>query len=386
MSKESDSHTRNSVTLLIGTKKGLFVLESDATRSKWSLSDPHFLGHLAYHAVLDPRDGRTLLLAAKAGHLGPTIFRSDDLGRSWSEAKSPPAFPKAIEGQTGRVVDHVFWVQPGAVEDSGVWYAGTSPPALFRSDDAGETWKPVSGWNDHPKWGSWTQNGADGTPDGSILHSILVDPRDPAHLYIGVSGGGVFESPDLGASWKPFNRDVEANFMPDDKPPEFGQDPHCVRQHPMTPDVLWQQNHCGIYRVERPSDRWIRVGDNMPAVVGDIGFPIELHPRQPDTAWVFPMDGSDVWPRTSPGGRPCVFRTRDAGETWQRLDRGLPTQRAWLTVLRQAMTVDDEDPIGVYFGTTTGQIWASSDEGDSWTRIADNLPHVYSVELAGRHP
>ena len=188
---------------------------------------------------------------------------------------------------------------------------------------------------------------------------------------------------DSGASWQPFIRDVAADFKPETTP-EFGQDPHCVRQHPLAPDVLWQQNHCGIYRVERPSDRWVRVGDNMPTDVGDIGFPIELHPRDPNTAWVFPMDGSDVWPRTSPGGRPSVFRTRDAGQSWQRFDRGMPSEKAWFTVLRQAMTVDRADPVGVYFGTTTGQVWASADEGESWTRIAENLPHVYSVEIAQR--
>jgi len=381
MPKDAGSTLDGPVTLLIGTKKGLFFLESDAPRKTWSLSEPHYLGHLSYHAVLDPRDRRTLLLAAKAGHLGPTIFRSQDFGKTWSEAKSPPAFPKVPDGDTGRVVDHVFWIEPSSPAEPNVWYAGVSPPGLFRSSDSGETWTPVSGWNDHPMWGTWTEEGDDGTPDGSILHSILVDPRDPAHRYLGVSGGGIFESVDAGANWHPFNRDVEANFKPDEHPPEFGQDPHCVRQHPLDPDVLWQQNHCGIYRVKRPSDRWVRVGDNMPSDVGDIGFPIELHPREVDTAWVFPMDGSDVWPRTSPGGRPAVFRTRDAGESWQRLDRGLPSERAWLTVLRQAMTVDRADPVGVYFGTTTGQVWASADEGESWTRIADHLPHVYSVEV-----
>jgi hypothetical protein len=375
--------TDGPLTLLVGTKKGLFLLDSDAARDRWTLREPHYLGHLAYHAVVDPRDRRTLLLAAKAGHLGPTVFRSRDLGKTWSEASRPPAFPKAPEGETGRVVDHVFWIEPSCEDEPDVWYAGTSPPALFRSEDAGDTWSPVSGWNDHPMWGTWTEDGADGTPDGSILHSINVDPRDPAHRYHGVSGGGIFETTDGGASWRPFNRDVLANFKPDAYP-EYGQDPHCVRLHPLDPDVVWQQNHCGIYRVERPSDRWVRVGDNMPREVGDIGFPIELHPREVDTAWVFPMDGSDVWPRTSPGGRPAVFRTRDAGRSWTRQDRGLPAEQAWLTVLRQAMTVDRADPVGVYFGTTTGQVWASADEGDSWRRIAEHLPHVYSVEVAER--
>jgi len=368
------------VTLLVGTKKGAFFLRSDPQREGWSLEGPHFLGHLAYHVVLDPRDERTLLLASKTGHLGPTIFRSMDFGKTWVEAKGPPAFPKA-EGEGGRVVDHTFWLQPGNASDPNVWYAGCSPPALFKSVDGGDSWESIDGWNDHPMWGTWTEDGDDGTPDGSLLHSINVDPRDASHLYIGVSGGGVFESLDEGKHWQPLNRGCLADFKPEPYP-EFGQDPHCLRMHPAAPDVLWQQSHCGIYRLERPGDEWSRVGDNMPRDVGDIGFPIELHPRDPDTAWVFPMDGSDVWPRTSPGGKPAVFRTPDAGASWQRLDSGLPTANAFLTVLRQSMAVDAFDSIGVYFGTTTGQIWASRDEGESWQRIADNLPHVYSVEVA----
>ena len=371
--------------LLIGTKKGVFFLQADPDRRSWSIEGPHFLGHLAYHVVLDPRDRRTLLLAAKTGHLGPTVFRSTDLGKTWSEASSPPAFARAPEGEKGRVVDHVFWLQPGAESEPGVWYAGVSPPALFRSEDAGNTWLPVAGWNDHPMWGTWTEDGADGTPDGSILHSVNVDPRDARHLYIAASGGGVFESLDGGDDWRPLNRGCAADFNPEPNP-DYGHDPHCVRLHPLAPDVLWQQNHCGIYRLERPAEEWQRVGDNMPREVGDIGFPIELHPRDPDAAWVFPMDGTDVWPRTSPGGRPAVYRTRDAGQSWRRCDQGLPREHAWLTVLRQAMAVDAHDPVGVYFGTTTGQLWASSDEGDTWTRIADNLPHVYSVEVVEPAP
>jgi photosystem II stability/assembly factor-like uncharacterized protein len=380
-----DAVRTGQVALLVGTRKGVFLLRADAARRRWDLEGPHFLGHLAYHVVLDPRDSRTLLVAAKTGHLGPTVFRSTDFGEKWQEASSPPAFPKAAESEKGRSVDHVFWLSPGRPEEPDIWYAGTSPPALFRSEDAGQTWSPVSGWNDHPSWGLWTEDGADGTPGGSLLHSINVDPRDPQHLYIGLSGGGVFESSDGGADWRPLNRGCEANFNPTPEP-EFGHDPHCVRLHPLAPDVLWQQNHCGIYRLERPSDRWERVGDNMPRDVGDIGFPIELHPRDPDTAWVFPMDGTDVWPRTSPDGKPAAYVTRDAGRSWQRKDAGLPRKQAWLTVLRQAMAVDAHDPVGVYFGTTTGQVWASSDEGDTWTCIAANLPHVFSVEVAELEP
>jgi hypothetical protein len=214
-----------------------------------------------------------------------------------------------------------------------------------------------------------------------MLHSVNVDPRDPDHLYIGLSGGGVFESTDGGGDWWPLNSGVEAVFLPEPDA-EYGHDPHCVRIHPARPDRVYQQNHCGIYVIERPADKWERVGRNMPDDVGDIGFPVELHPRDPDTAWVFPMDGSDVWPRTSPDGRPSVFVTHDAGTSWTRQDEGLP-ERAWFTVKRQAMTTDAGDPVGVYFGTTSGELWASADEGASWSCVTSHLPEIYSVEVAG---
>jgi hypothetical protein len=274
----------------------------------------------------------------------------------------------------------VFWLTPDHPDRAGCWYAGTSPQGLFHSADGEDTWEPVDGWNDHPCWGTWAEwPDVEGTPDGSMLHSVIVDPSDPDHLYLGLSGGGVFESVDGAADWAPLNQGCAADFLPDPDVP-FGHDPHCVRLHPLQPDRLYQQNHCGVYRLDRPGDQWERIGDNLPREVGDIGFPIELHPRDPDTAWVFPMDGTDVWPRTSPGGRPAVYRTRDAGATWQAGSAGLP-ERAWFTVKRQAMATDALDPVGVYIGTTSGEIWASRDEGETWHQVAAHLPEVYSLEV-----
>jgi photosystem II stability/assembly factor-like uncharacterized protein len=217
-----------------------------------------------------------------------------------------------------------------------------------------------------------------------MLHSVQIDPRDAKHMYVAMSAtaGGVFESTDKGKSWKPMNRGMAADFAPPDPEREVGFDPHFLQLHPQRPDVLWHQNHCGIYRIERPGETWDRVGDNMPADVGDIGFPISLHPRDPDSAWVFPMDGTDVWPRISPGGRPAVYRTRDAGQSWTRCAAGLPGEQAWYTVLRQAMTTDTHDPLGVYFGATCGEVWGSIDEGDAWTCLARHLPFVLAVEAA----
>jgi photosystem II stability/assembly factor-like uncharacterized protein len=369
------------VSLLVATRKGAFIYTADAARRAWKVTGPMFFGHTVHHMLADPRDGRTLLVAARTGHLGPTVFRSGDRGKSWKEASKPPAFPKVPEGEKGRVVDHVFWLTPGHASEPGVWYAGTSPQGIFRSEDGGDTWAPVSGFNDNPMYSKWTGGEQDGTPDGPKTHSILVDPRDAKHLYFGLSSGGVFESTDRGASWQPLNAGCRIDFLPDPYP-EYGHDPHCIRLHPLAPDVLWQQNHCGIYRMDRKQGQWTRVGEKMPKKVGDIGFPIVLHPRDPDTAWVFPMDGGSVWPRVSPGGKPAAYVTRNAGRSWQRQDAGLPREQGWFTVKRQAMSVDAGDPVGLYFGTTGGELWASRNEGEKWSCIARHLPEIYSVEAA----
>jgi len=369
------------VLLLVATRKGAWLYHSDAARKSWRADGPHFLGHVISHLVLDPRDGRTLLAAAKTGHLGPTVFRSTDRGRSWKEAARPPAFGKPSDGTTGRAVDHTFWLAPASSGEPDVWYAGTSPQGLFRSADGGINWEPFSAVNEDPQYRKWMGTVQDGTPDGPKLHSIIVDPRDPAHLYFAMSGGGVHESVDGGGRWTPLLQGMEVveGFDPADA--SF-HDPHCVRICPGNPDRLYQQNHCGIYRIDRPSDTWVRIGRNMPKRVGDIGFPLVVHPRDDNTAWVFPMDGTTVWPRTSPEGKPAVYATRNGGKTWQRLAAGLPEKQAWWTVKRQAMSADASDPVGLYFGTTSGELWMSRDEGRRWACIAQHLPEIYAVEAA----
>jgi len=370
------------LVVLVATRKGAWLFRSDARRKAWQVDGPHFLGHTISHLMLDPRDGRTLLAAAKTGHLGPTVFRSTNMGRTWKEAAKPPAFAKPAEGGApARTVDHTFWLTPGHAGERGTWYAGTSPQGLFRSEDGGVTWEPFSGINDDPKYREWMGSVQDGTPDGPKMHSIIVDPRDPAHLYFAMSSGGVHESTDGGRSWSTLVKGLEVVGGFDPTTLTF-HDPHVVRLCPSNPDRLYQQNHCGIYRLDRPGDEWVRIGSKMPKKVGDIGFTMVVHPRDDNTAWVFPMDGTSVWPRTSPQGRPAAYVTRNAGKTWTRQDAGLPAGQAWWTVKRQAMTADASDPVGLYLGTTSGELWQSRDEGGRWTCMARHLPEIYAVEVA----
>lgn len=366
--------------LLIGTRKGLFYLSSNDKRESWTLSDPYFLGHIIYHVAPDPRNSSRLVMAAKTGHLGPTVYHSANRGQTWIESTSPPAFSKMDPEQAnGKVVDSVFWISPGHASEPNRWYAGTAPPGLFVTDDNGVSWSPVAGFNDSPDFSPWTKVG-DATPGGQMVHSVNINPTDKKHMYLAISTGGVFESTDQGNTWAPLNKGCSAEFLPDPNA-EYGHDPHCLVVHPQHPERLYQQNHCGIYRMDRPSNEWVRIGKNMPKEIGDIGFPIVVHPRNTDTAWVFPMDGTEVWPRTSPDGKPAVYVTTDGGSSWQRQDNGLPSQHAYFTVKRQAMTNDNSAPLGLYFGTSQGEVWASSDEGKSWQCLVQYLPEIYCLRV-----
>lgn len=367
-----------SVRLLVATRKGAFFFVSDLKRKAWALRGPFYLGHIVHHVMLDPRDPRVVLIAAKTGHLGPTMFRSVNGGRTFRECARPPAFATRTDGM-GRSVDHTFWLTPAHANEPGVWYAGTSPQGLFRSEDGGDTWSPFSIINDDPDFRRWFGAQQDGTPDGPKLHSIIVDPRDPKHLLFGMSGGGVHETYDGGQTFRRLidGLEVVAGFDPAE--PTF-HDPHCIRMCPSNPDRLYQQNHCGIFRLDRPGNRWERIGRKMPKSVGDVGFPMVVSPHDDQTAWVFPMDGSDVWPRVSPGGKPAAYVTRNGGRTWQRLDQGLPPANAWWTVKRQAMSMDSLPDTGVYFGTSSGELWGSRDGSGKWSLIARNLPEIYAVE------
>ena len=304
------------LVVLVATRKGAWLYHGDVGRKSWRADGPHFLGHIVNHLVLDPRDGRTLLMAAKTGHLGPTVLRSIDLGRSWKEAVRPPAFNKAPAGQPGRAVDHTFWLTPGHASEPDSWYAGTSPQGLFRSEDGGVTWDPFSGINDDPQYRKWMGTTQDGTPDGPKLHSIIVDPRDPAHLYFAMSGGGVHESVDRGQNWTPIVAGLEVVEGFDAANIAF-HDPHCIRLCPGRPDRLYQQNHCGVYRLDRPSNEWLRIGRRMPRRIGDIGFPIVVHPATPTRSgcsrWTAEACGRAPVREASPGCTSRAMAARPGG-------------------------------------------------------------------------
>ncbi|MDH5579974.1 MAG: glycosyl hydrolase, partial [Betaproteobacteria bacterium] len=246
MARSPRRQSARKVLVLVATRKGAWLLHGDAERKTWRVHGPHFLGHIVNHLVLDPRDGKTLLAAVKTGHLGPTIFRSTNLGRTWKESARPPAFAKVADGpdgkKNGRTVDHTFWLTPAHANEPKVWYAGTSPQGLFHSGDGGESWELFSSINDDPQFRDWMGSVQDGTPDGPKLHSILVDPRDPAHLYFSMSGGGVHETLDRGRTWTPLvhGLDVVEGFDPANI---AMHDPHCVRLCPSNPNRLYQQNH-----------------------------------------------------------------------------------------------------------------------------------------------
>ena len=296
----------DTVALLIATKKGGFILSSDNKRRKWDVKGPIFLGNIVHHMALDPREGRVMLMAAKTGHLGPTVFRSKISGRRGRRRRSLPRSRRRPRARRGA------WLITSSGSRRATRASRASGTRARRRRGCSARRTAETPGNRSPgstiiRCGRRGPAGQDGTPDGPKMHSINIDPRDPNRIYIGMSSGGVFESTDRGADWKPLNAGCAADFLPDPNP-EYGHDPHCVRLHPLEPDVLYQQNHCGIYRMDRRvaggESRWARIGEKMPKSIGDIGFPMVLHPRDPNTVWVFPMDGTQVWPRTLPEASP----------------------------------------------------------------------------------
>jgi photosystem II stability/assembly factor-like uncharacterized protein len=348
------------VALLVGTRKGAFVLESDPARTDWSVRGPLCEGMPIHDVVHDAATGRTYAAGGSPWY-GATVFASDDLLATWTQSSAGLSYP---DGQDP--VTTVWSLQPV----NGSVFAGVEPAGLFRSDDAGANWRHVEGLTNHPSRPEWQPGNG-----GLCLHTIVPHPTDHDRMWVGISAVGVFETRDGGATWQTRNKGIRADFIPG-PPPEFG---HCVHKMAMAagePEHLYQQNHCGMYRSTDGGATWEEITGTLPS---DFGFVVGAHPRDPSTAWVIPLEPPEQG-RTMPAGRAAVWRTRDGGDSWQRFDDGLPQDHAHLGVLREAMGVDRLDPAGVYFGTSSGSLFASADEGASWRRIAADLPAIWSVD------
>ncbi len=348
--------------LLVGTRKGLFVLDGDTSRDDWEVRGPLCDGWPIHDAIIDPATG-ALLAAGGNNWYGPAVWRSDDLGATWSHSSEGLTY-----GDDGEKITTIWNLTAG----TDALYAGVEPAGLFRSRDAGLTWQHVEGLTNHPTRPEWQPGNG-----GLCLHSIVPHPTDADRLWVGISSVGAFETRDGGTSWELRNKGVRADFDPNPDP-QFGQ---CVHKMVMAADGgehLYQQNHCGVYRSMDGGRQWEEITAGLPT---QFGFPIGAHPRDPKTVWTIPLSEPDQG-RYMPEGHAAVWRSNDGGDSWKRSDDGLPRDNAYIAVLREAMAVDRLDPVGVYFGTSTGQLYGSRDEGQSWRLIADNLPAIWSVAAA----
>ncbi|MGF1609921.1 MAG: WD40/YVTN/BNR-like repeat-containing protein [Kiloniellales bacterium] len=350
------------VFILIGSKKGAFILESDALRRSWALRGPFCEAWPLSHVIGDPESG-TIYAGGGNEWFGPAVWKSDDLGATWSHSSEGLAY---AEGEDP--IKSVWSLAPR----NGSLFAGVEPAGLFQSQDAGQSWSHVKGLRDHPTRPNWNPGGA-----GLILHSLVPHPADERKIWVGISAAGVFYTGDGGATWEPRNRGTRADFLPEDqKYPEFGQCVHSLVMAPGLSDHLYQQNHCGMYRSEDGGKKWESIEAGLPS---SFGFPVAVHPRDPKTLYLLPLNG-DIAGRYVPDAKAAVWRSRDGGDHWEDLREGLPQRNVYFNVLRQAMATDRLEPAGVYFGTNSGALFASTDEGDRWECIAQYLPMITSVE------
>ena len=356
------------VQVLVGTKKGVFILASDEGRRRWRLAGPHCETWPINHVVGDPIDG-AIYGAGGNEWFGPAVWKSIDGGASWSHSS------RGLGYAAGEAPIKCAW---SVATGHGRVYVGVEPAGLFVSDDGGLSFSPARGLRDHPTRSQWQPGGA-----GLILHSIVLDPDDARRIWVAISAAGVFYSEDGGASWELRNKGTRADFAPEgQRYPEFGQCVHCLVRAPGGGNRLYQQNHCGMYRSDDGGRSWISIEAGLPS---SFGFPAAAHPRDADSLFLFPLNGAECG-RFAPGGRPAVWKTSDAGRNWRGLNAGLPAGEAYFSVLRQAMATDALEPAGVYFGASTGAVYASVDEGESWARIAENLPAISSIETLATEP
>jgi photosystem II stability/assembly factor-like uncharacterized protein len=361
---------------LVGTRKGAFILTSDGKRSRWDIRGPFFGGWEIYHLKGSPVDPNRLYASQSGGWFGQIIQRSDDGGQTWEPVGNKFVYdgvPGTHQWYDGTPHPWEFkrvWHLEPSLTDPDTVYAGVEDAALFRTIDGGKTWEELSGLRRHPSGASWAPGAG-----GMCLHTILLDEHDPGRIYIAISAAGAFRTDDGGQTWRPINRGLRSEYVPDPTA-EVGHCVHRIARHPARPDVLFMQKHWDVMRSDDAGESWYEVSGNLPS---DFGFPIEVHAHEPDTIYVVPIKSdSEHYP---PDGRLRVYRSRTGGSEWEALTKGLPQNDCYVDVLRDAMAVDSLEPCGVYFGTTGGQVYASADSGDTWAPIVRDLPAVVSVEV-----
>ena len=388
------------VRVLVGTRKGAFVLTSDGKRSSWDISGPHFAGWEIYHLKGSRVDPKRIYASQSSGWFGQVIQRSDDGGKTWHQPGTPPGEPITTpdgqpKGESNKFVydtspqtgapltthqwydgtahpwefKRVWHLEP-SLTDPDIVYAGVEDAALFRSNDGGQTWQEVAGLRGHGSGSLWAPGAG-----GMCLHTILLDERNPNRIFVAISSAGAFRTDDNGKSWRPINRGLHSLYIPNPTA-EIGHCVHRIAMHPARPDVLYMQKHWDVMRSDDAGDTWHEISGNLPT---DFGFVIDVHAQEPNTIYVVPIKSdSEHFP---PDGKLRVYRSRSGGDEWEALTNGLPQSDCYVNVLRDAMAVDALDKCGVYFGTTGGQVYVSADGGDNWQAIVRDLPAVVSVEV-----
>lgn len=357
-----------SLVLFVGTQKGLFLARSDCRDGRWTLEGPHIAGYEILHAWLDPRDQTTAYAAAYHVVWGTHIYRSDDRGKTWTSLGGAPSH---APGNPDQPVKAIWYLEPGHASHPAMLYAGIDPPGLFVSEDRGESWTPVSSLNQHPTRNTWEP-----ARGAFAIHSICVNPLQPHRMYAAVSAGGVYRTDDGGQRWVPANRGVRAENL-HERYPETGHNVHRLIMHPAQPERLYRQCYNGTYRSDDGAETWVEITEGLPS---DFGYAIATDPHDPDTVFQIPEESSHM--RTTVGGKLRVYRSTNAGASWEPLTNGLPQKHVYVTVLREAMDTDDLQPCGVYFGTSGGHLFASPDAGEHWELIANFLPRILSVKAA----
>lgn len=366
----------SSVRILVGTRKGVFILHSDARRKSWSISGPFFGGWEIYHVKGSPVEPNRIYASQSSSWFGQVVQRSDDGGASWApvgnqfEYAGIPGTHQWYDGTPHPWEFARVWHFEPALDDPDTVYAGVEDAALFRSNDGGNSWSELASLRGHGTGPSW-QPGA----GGMCLHTILLDPATPGRMYVAISAAGAFRSDDHGESWRPINQGLRSAQIPDETA-EVGHCVHRIAMHPSRPDVLFMQKHWDVMRSDNAGESWREISGNLPS---DFGFPIAVHANEPDTVYVVPIKSdAEHYP---PDGKLRVYRTRVGGDDWEPLTKGLPQSDCYVNVLRDAMDVDSMDPCGIYFGTSGGQVYASNNAGDSWEALASNLPAILSIEV-----